>query len=93
MKRPMLQFMIAIGLAAPMFLILTSIDPLLAWIHGDAGWKLLTPAFHAYGAVGVEGEDEVIAGLLLVGIFTLAISLVWFIWHVPTHRHVKTTAP
>ena len=93
MKHPMLQFMLAVGLTAPMFLILTSIDPLLAWIYGDTGWDSLTPLFHAYGAVGVEGEDEVIAGLLLVGSFVLAISVVWLIWHVPTHRHAKPTSP
>jgi hypothetical protein len=89
----MLQFMLAIGLTAPMFLILTSIDPLLDWIYGDTGWDILTPLFHAYGAVGVEGEDEVIAGLLLVGSFALAICLVWFAKHASNHRHVKPTSP
>ena len=93
MKRLMLQFVLTVGLTAPVFLLLTSIDPLLAWIYGDTGWKLLTPLFHLYGAVGIEGEDEVVAGVLLLASVALAICSVRLISHVLNHRHAKHTPP
>jgi hypothetical protein len=93
MKRLVLQFVLAVAITGPVFVALTSIDPLLAWIYGDTGWTLLTPLFQRYGVVGIEGEDEVIAGLLILCSFGLAICLVWFVPHLFNYRHAKHTPP
>lgn len=93
MKRLVLQFVLATGLTAPVFLVLTRIDPLVAWMYGDTGWELLTPLFRLYGAVGIEGEDEVIAGVLLIASFALATCLVSLTSIVLNHRHAKRHPP
>jgi hypothetical protein len=93
MKRLVLQFVLAIALTLPVFLVVTSFDALVAWMYGETGWKLLIPLFRLYGAVGVEGEDEVIAGVLLIASFALALCLVTFTSIVLNHRHAKRHPP
>jgi hypothetical protein len=93
MKRLVLQFVLAIALTVPVFLGLTSFDALIAWMYGDVGWKLLIPLFRLYGAVGVEGEDEVIAGVLLIASFALSLGVVGLASIVLHHRHVKRHPP
>ncbi|AOJ11854.1 hypothetical protein WS71_20265 [Burkholderia mayonis] len=60
-----------------MFLGLTRIDPLLEWLHSNAGYSILAPLFRAYGADGVEGHEEVIGAVLIVVSFLIACSLTW----------------
>lgn len=93
MKRLVLQFVLAIGLTTLIFVGLTSIDPLVAWMYGDTGWELLIPLFRLYGAVGIEGEIEVIAGVLLFASFLLALCVVSLTSIVLNHRHAKRHPP
>src|SRR6185437_6466149 len=73
MKRLVLHFVLAVALTLPVFFLVTSFDALVAWMYGETGWELLIPLFRLYGAVGVEGEDEVVAGVLLIASFALAL--------------------
>lgn len=93
MKRLVLQFVLVIGLTALIFLGVTSIDSWIAWLYEDTAWKLLTPLFRLYGAVGVEGEIEVVAGVLLIGSFALAVCLVSLASIALNHRHAKRHPP
>ncbi|CAB3640881.1 hypothetical protein [Trinickia soli] len=93
MKRLVLQFVLAIGLTAPVFLVLTSFDTVGRVDNGETRWKLLIPPFRLYGAVGIEGEDEVIAGVPLIASFTSAVCFIRFLSIILNHRHAKRHPP
>ncbi|MCX4156162.1 MULTISPECIES: hypothetical protein [Paraburkholderia] len=78
MKRA-LQKLAAAVLTLPVFIGLTRIDALVAWIQGDTAWKALTPLFRLFGVIGSEGEEDVIIGVLLVISFLIALCVVLII--------------
>lgn len=93
MKRLVLKFLLALGLTVPVYVALTSVDPLIDWMYADTAWQLLTPLFHLHGAVGVEGAIEVVAGVLLFASFALALCLVRSTSLALNHRHAKRHPP
>ena len=72
-----LRFVIALVLTGPVFIGLSRIDPLARWVGSEAAWSALAPLFRLFGAVGTEGEETVLLGVLLVLSFIVAAVLVW----------------
>ncbi|ULR75114.1 hypothetical protein JC1_42 [Burkholderia phage JC1] len=68
---------LAIGLTILVFIGLTNIDPLLAWLHSNAGYAVLEPLFRASGADGVERHEEVIGAVLIAASFLISCALIW----------------
>ena len=75
--KQLLRFVIALVLTGPVFFGLSRIDPLARWIGSEAAWSALSPLFRLFGAVGTEGEETVLLGVLLVVSFGIAAALVW----------------
>lgn len=75
MKR-LLNGFAAIVLTVPVFLIMTQIDAVPGWLYSERGYAVLSPLFHVFGAVGVEGHEDVVVGVLLVASFVIAIAIV-----------------
>ncbi|ASL45793.1 hypothetical protein bAD24_III00255 [Burkholderia sp. AD24] len=67
----------SIALTVPVFLGVTQINALLAWLYSESGYQALAPLFHLFGTVGVEGHEGVITGLLLTLSFVLSALIVW----------------
>jgi hypothetical protein len=72
-----LRFVIALVLTGPVFFGLSRIDPLARWVGSEAVWSALAPLFRLFGAVGIEGEETVLLGVLLVLSFIIAALIVW----------------
>ncbi|WP_176059236.1 hypothetical protein [Paraburkholderia sp. BCC1876] len=75
--KPLARCLSAIALTVPVFLGITQINALLAWLYSESGYQALAPLFHLFGTVGVEGHESVIAGLLLALSFALSALIVW----------------
>ncbi len=71
------RFMLALVLTVPVFFGLSRIDPIARWVGSDAAWSALAPLFRLFGAVGTEGEENVLLGVLLAVSFIVAAVLVW----------------
>jgi hypothetical protein len=72
-----LRFVIALALTGPVFIGLSRIDPIARWVGSEAVWSALAPLFRLFGTVGIEGEENVLLGVLLVVSFIVAAVLVW----------------
>lgn len=59
------------------FIGLSRIDPLARWVGSDAAWTALMPLFRLFGAVGTEGEENVLLAVLLVASFVVSAIIVW----------------
>ncbi|MFM0158009.1 hypothetical protein [Paraburkholderia sediminicola] len=70
-----LRVLFALILTVPVFLGLTRIDVLLRWLYSESGYRALDPLFHLFGAVGIEGHESVIAGVLLALSFIVAFCI------------------
>ncbi|WP_118181410.1 hypothetical protein [Paraburkholderia phosphatilytica] len=75
--KAILRLLLAIVLTVPVFLVLTKIDAIPGWLYSDNGYAALHPLFVLFGAVGVEGHESVVAGVLLVASFIIATGIVW----------------
>ena len=75
--KQLLRFVIALVLTGPVFFGLSRIDPLARWVGSEAAWSALAPLFRLFGAVGTEGEETVLLGMLLVASFIVAAVIVW----------------
>ena len=73
----LLRLVLALVLTLPVFLGITLIEPLLRWLYSEDGYRVLAPLFNLFGAVGVEGHEGVIAGVLLVVSFFVALCIAW----------------
>lgn len=51
---------LVVALALPVFLLITKIDAIPAWLYSANGYAALDPLFNLFGAVGVEGHEDVI---------------------------------
>ncbi|WP_421380311.1 hypothetical protein ACOCG7_23750 [Paraburkholderia sp. DD10] len=80
------QLTIAALLTVPMYVGLTRIDALVAWIQTDMAWKALLPIFRLFGVIGAEGEENVIVALLLLFSFVLAFCIVCIAAHMLKRR-------
>jgi hypothetical protein len=76
MKR-LLTLAMATLLTVPMFLVVTEINSIPGWLYSDQGYAVLAPLFRLVGAVGVEGHEDVIVGILLAGSFLASVCVVW----------------
>lgn len=72
-----LRLGLAILLTPLVFIGLSRIDSLARWAGSNAAWTTLTPLFHLFGVVGVEGEENVLLVMLLAISFVLAAAAVW----------------
>lgn len=70
--RLMLALLLALALTLPVFLIVTRIDAIAVWLYSDRGYAALDPLFNLFGAVGVEGHESVVAGVLLALSFVIS---------------------
>ena len=75
--RRLLSGLVAIALTIPVFLGLTKIDAIPGWLYSERGYAVLSPLFHIFGAVGVEGHEDVIVGVLLSASFVIALAIVY----------------
>jgi uncharacterized membrane protein (DUF485 family) len=75
--KAILRLFLAALLTMPVFLVLIRIESLPAFLYSDTGYTLLHPLFVLFGAVGVEGHESVVAGILLALSFIVAAVLVW----------------
>lgn len=75
--RRLLPGLVAIALTIPVFLGLTKIDAIPGWLYSERGYAVLSPLFHMFGAVGVEGHEDVIVGVLLSVSFVIALAIVY----------------
>lgn len=73
--RRLLNGLMAIVLTIPVFLLLTKIDAIPGWLYSEHGYAVLTPLFRMFGAVGVEGHEDVVVGVLLVASFVIALAI------------------
>ena len=74
--RRSLSVLLAVVLTLPVFLVLTRIDAVSGWLYSERGYAVLDPLFRMFGAVGVEGHEDVVAGVLLVASFVVAAAIV-----------------
>lgn len=72
----LLRILLAVVLTVPVFLGVTRIDILVSWLFSESGYQALSPLFRLFGTVGVEGHENVIAGVLLVLSVVIAVGLV-----------------
>ncbi|RKE24366.1 hypothetical protein B0G76_8251 [Paraburkholderia sp. BL23I1N1] len=84
-----LRVLLAVVLTVPVFLGLTRIDSLLGWLYSESGYRTLGPLFHLFGAVGVEGHESVIAGVLLVISFILALCIASLVFTLLKRRKAR----
>jgi len=90
MKR-LLSVVVAVALTIPMFLGLTKIDAIPGWLYSELGYAVLSPLFRIFGAVGVEGHEDVVVGVLLVASFAISLAIacggpvLWRTAHRVTH--------
>ena len=75
--RRLLSVLLAAVLTVPVFLVLTRIYFIPGWLYSERGYAVLHPLFRAFGAVGVEGHEDVVAGVLLFASFVIALAFVW----------------
>nr|WKF60905.1 hypothetical protein HUO10_005427 [Paraburkholderia busanensis] len=78
--------LLAFVLTVPIFLGVTQIDALLSWLYSESGYRMLSPLFSLFGAVGVEGHVSVIAGLLLAVSFIASVGIVSFAFNLIGRR-------
>ncbi|WP_321951187.1 hypothetical protein [Paraburkholderia bannensis] len=71
-----IEFVVALALTLPVFLLITKINAIPAWLYSAKGYAALDPLFNLFGAVGVEGHEDVILGVLLLASFAIAIVIV-----------------
>jgi len=64
-------------LTAPVFMGIARIDAIPGFLFSSTGYALLHPLFVLFGAVGVEGDEGVVAGVMLVLSFIVAALIVW----------------
>lgn len=76
MKR-LLSGLVAVALTIPVFLGLTKIDAIPGWLYSERGYVVLSPLFRMFGAVGVEGHEDVVVGVLLVASFAIALAIAY----------------
>ncbi|MDR3099334.1 MAG: hypothetical protein LBV73_19960 [Paraburkholderia sp.] len=74
--RIVLALLCALALTPLVFLALTRIDAIPAWLYSERGYAALDPLFDLFGAVGVEGHEGVIVGVLLVLSFAISGAIV-----------------
>ncbi|HEX7685185.1 MAG TPA: hypothetical protein VF446_16890 [Trinickia sp.] len=88
----LLRFVIALVLTGPVFFGLSRVDPLARWAGSEAAWSTLAPLFRLFGAVGTEGEETILLGVLFVVSFIIAAAIVWgssaVLTRMRTHRAV-----
>ncbi|MGQ7937002.1 hypothetical protein [Paraburkholderia sp. D1E] len=77
---------LAVLLTPLVFIGLSRIDPLARWVGSDTAWTALTPLFRLFGAVGIEGEENVLLAVLFIASFVVAAIIVW-IASVVLRRH------
>jgi hypothetical protein len=75
--RILLRVVLTALLTVPVFLVLTKIDAVPAWLFSENGYAALSPLFSLFGAVGVEGHEGVVAGVLLFASFIVAAIIVF----------------
>ncbi len=75
--RRLMSALLALLLTVPVFLVLTRIDAIPGWLYSERGYAVLDPLFRMFGAVGVEGHEDVVVGVLLVASFVIAAAIVW----------------
>ncbi|QBR00318.1 hypothetical protein [Paraburkholderia pallida] len=63
--RVVLELLLVLVLALPVFVVVTRIDAIPAWLYSDRGYATLEPLFNLFGAVGIEGHEDVIVSVLL----------------------------
>lgn len=71
------RFGISEVLTIPVFLVLTRIAAIPGWLYSERGYAMLSPMFRMFGAVGVEGHEDVVVGILLVASFVIAAAIAW----------------
>lgn len=74
--RCLLSWLIAVALTIPVFLGLTKVDAISGWLYSEHGYAVLSPLFRIFRAVGVEGHEDVVVGVLLVASFAIALVIV-----------------
>ncbi|MBB5406832.1 MULTISPECIES: hypothetical protein [unclassified Paraburkholderia] len=72
-----LRIFTAFVLTVPVCIALSTIDPLARWVGSESTLEMLRPLFKLVGAVGVEGEEDVVVTLLLAVSFLLCWGLSW----------------
>jgi len=93
--RRLLSALLAVVLTVPVFLVLTRIDAIPGWLYSERGYAVLDPLFRMFGAVGVEGHEDVVAGVLLVASFVIAVALVWggsVVWRIARGQCLRCAA-
>lgn len=75
--RRLLSGLVVIALTIPELLGLTKIDAIPGWQYSERGYAVLSPLFHMFGAVGGEGHEDVIVGVLLSVSFVIALAIVY----------------
>ncbi|MFM0265616.1 hypothetical protein [Paraburkholderia sediminicola] len=73
----LLRVGLAVLLTPLVFIGLSRIDPLARWVGSDAAWAALAPLFRLFGAVGTEGEENILLVVLLVLSFVVSAIIVW----------------
>lgn len=68
---------VAVLLTLPVFIGISRIDAIPRFFFSSTGYALLQPLFTLFGAVGVEGDEGVVAGVMLTLSFILACLIVW----------------
>lgn len=74
--RIVLALMLALALTLPVFLLITRIEAIPAWLYSDRGYAALDPLFGLFGVVGIEGHEAVVVGVLFALSFAISGALV-----------------
>lgn len=72
-----LRIFAALVLTVPVCLALSTIEPLARWVGSESTSEGLRPIFNFAGAIGVEGEEDVVVTLLLAVSFLLCWGITW----------------
>jgi membrane protein DedA with SNARE-associated domain len=64
-------------LTVPVFAGIARIDAIPRFLFSSTGYALLHPLFVLFGAVGVEGDEGVVAGVMLALSFIVAAVVLW----------------
>ncbi|WP_050455296.1 hypothetical protein [Candidatus Burkholderia verschuerenii] len=91
--KAILRLSLAALLTIPVFLVLTRLYFIAGFLYSDAGFALLHPLFRLFGVFGVEGEESVVAGVMLVLSFIAAAALVWLSVGLLARVKAHRTAP
>ena len=91
MKRFFVSLLVALVLAFPMAIAIGRSPWFGDWMSRGHGWDAFDPLLNLFGAIGVEGEGDVVVNTLLVVSFVLTFALAWFVFGAVTRARQHKT--